>query len=217
MRIYAGRTTSFFPAAINQSVNRNRMDKGQQAGILIRSDIALISSQGKSSSLLANLMNQKEMIRSNKESLITRILDEEDGGGTAGLQEQLEEYEKQLDQIDEQIASEMAKQVEGTEGQSKRSEEQKAQKIQETQETQETGTQISDGETIMKLTKLSADLEKTQTVDQARVRREGEKRVCEAEMELGSAAAEQKLDRINKTEQLTEKLAPLWRNGAVRQ
>lgn len=214
MRIYAGRTTSFFPAAINQSVNRNRMDKGQQAGILIRSDTALISSQGKSSGLLANLMNQKEMIRSNKESLITRMLDEEDGGGTAGLQEQLEEYEKQLDQIDEQIASEMAKQVEGTEGQSKSSEEQKAQKIQETQET---GTQISDGETIMKLTKLSADLEKTQTADQVRVRREGEKRVCEAEMELGSAAAEQKLDRINKTEQLTEKLAPLWRNGAVRQ
>lgn len=214
MRIYAGRTTSFFPAAINQSVNRNRMDKGQQAGILIRSDTALISSQGKSSGLLANLMNQKEMIRSNKESLITRMLDEEDGGGTAGLQEQLEEYEKQLDQIDEQIASEMAKQVEGTEGQSKSSEEQKAQK---THNTQETGTPISDGETIVQLTKLSADLEKTQTADHARVRREGEKRVCEAETELGSAAAERKLDRINKTEQLTEKLAPLWRNGAVRQ
>ena len=32
MRIYAGQATSFFPAAaINQSVNRNRMDHGQQA------------------------------------------------------------------------------------------------------------------------------------------------------------------------------------------
>lgn len=214
MRIYAGRTTSFFPAAINQSVNRNRMDKGQQAGILIRSDTALISSQGKSSGLLANLMNQKEMMRSNKESLINRMLDGEDGGGTAGLQEQLEEYEKQLDQIDEQIASEMAKRARGTEGQGKSSEEQKAQK---THNTQETGTPASDGEKIVQLTRLSADLEKTQTADQARVRREGEKRVCEAEMELGSAAAERKLDRINKTEQLTEKLAPLWRNGAVKQ
>lgn len=214
MRIYAGRTTSFFPAAINQGVNRNRMDKGQQAGILIRSDTALISSQGKSSGLLVNLMNQKEMIRSNKESLITRMLDEEDGGGAAGLQEQLEEYEKQLDQIDEQIASEMAKQARGAEGQGKSSEEQKAQK---THNTQETGTPASDGETTVQLTRLSADLEKTQTADQARVRREGEKRVCEAEMELGSAAAGRKLDRINKTEQLTEKLAPLWRNGAVKQ
>lgn len=211
MRIYAGRTTSFFPAAINQSVNRNRMDKGQQAGILIRSDTALISSQGKSSGLLVNLMNQKEMIRSNKESLITRMLDEEDGGGAAGLQEQLEEYEKQLDQIDEQIASEMAKQARGAEGQGKSSEAQK------THNTQETGTPASDGETTVQLTRLSADLEKTQTADQARVRREGEKRVCEAEMELGSAAAGRKLDRINKTEQLTEKLAPLWRNGAVKQ
>lgn len=168
MRIYAGQATSFFPAAaINQSVNRNRMDHGQQALPAMRTDTALISPQGKASSLLANLMNQKEMLRSSKESLLTRMLDDEDGSSMAGLQEQLEEYEKQLEEIDEQIASEMAKQNESAKEQGSSG--------QKPQKTEETGTPAFDGGTIAKLTKLSADLEKTQTADQARVRREGEK------------------------------------------
>ena len=200
MRIYTGQTASLFQAAaMNQSLNRNRADqtKGQQAGTLMRGDIALISPQGKASSLLANLMNQKELVQSSKESLITRILDEEDGGSPAGLQEQLEEYEKQLDKINEQIAAEMAKQAEGTKEQGGTG--------QKPEQNQGMDVSAVDGETITELTKLSADLEKTQTVDQARVRREGEKRVCEAEMKLGSDAAERKLKKINQTEEMTEK------------
>lgn len=196
-------------AAINQSVNRNRMDHGQQALPAMRTDTALISPQGKASSLLANLMNQKEMLRSSKESLLTRMLDDEDGSSMAGLQEQLEEYEKQLEEIDEQIASEMAKQNESAKEQGSSG--------QKPQKTEETGTPAFDGGTIAKLTKLSADLEKTQTADQARVRREGEKRVCEAEIELGSEAAKRKLDQINETEQMTEKWMPFWKNGAAGQ
>lgn len=211
MRIYTGQTAGLFQAAaMNQSLNRNRADqtKGQQAGTLMRGDIALISPQGKASSLLANLMNQKELVQSSKESLITRILDEEDGGSPAGLQEQLEEYEKQLDKINEQIAAEMAKQAEDTKEQSGTG--------QKPEVNQGMDVSAVDGETITELTKLSADLEKTQTADQARVRREGEKRVCEAEMKLGSDAAERKLKKINQTEEMTEKFAPMWRNGVVR-
>ena len=186
---------------MNQSLNRNRADqtKGQQAGTLMRGDIALISPQGKASSLLANLMNQKELVQSSKESLITRILDEEDGGSPAGLQEQLEEYEKQLDKINEQIAAEMAKQAEGTKEQGGTG--------QKPEQNQGMDVSAVDGETITELTKLSADLETPQTADQARVRREGEKRVCEAEMKLGSDAAERKLKKINQTEEMTEKFS----------
>lgn len=212
MKIYTGQTASLFQAAaMNRSLNRNRMgqtDQGQQAGTQMRGDIALISPQGKASGLLANLMNQKEMIQSSKESLITRSLDEEEGGSLAGLQEQLEEYEKQLDQINGQIAAEMAKQAEN------RGEQNSA--GQHLEKNQETDASAVDGETMTELTKLSADLEKTQTADQARVRREGEKRVCEAEIKLGSAAAERKLEKLNQTEQMTEKWAPLWQNGKVR-
>ena len=87
---------------------------------------------------------------------------------------------------------------------------------QKPEKNQERDAPAVDGETMTELTKLSADLEKTQTADQARVRREGEKRVCEAELKLGSAAAERKLEKINQTEQMTEKFAPLWKNRTVR-
>ena len=205
MRIYTGQTARLFQAAaMNQSFNTKRADQvgqGQQAGMQMRSDTALISPLGKASSLLANLMNQKELIQSSKESLITRVLDEEDGGAPAGLQEQ-------LDQINGQLAAEMAKQAENTKEQGSMG--------QKPEKNQEMDAPAVDGETMTELTKLSADLEKTQTADQARVRREGEKRVCEAELKLGSAAAERKLEKINQTEQMTEKFAPLWKNRTVR-
>lgn len=173
MRIYTGQTARLFQAAaMNQSFSTKHADQagqGQQSGTQMRSDTALISPQGKASSLLANLMNQKELIQSSKESLITRILDEEDGSAPAGLQEQLEEYEKQLNQINGQIAAEMAKQAENTKEQGSMG--------QKPEKNQEMDASAVDGETMTELTKLSADLEKTQTADQARVRREGEKRV----------------------------------------
>lgn len=203
MRINIGQTDSLFQAgAVNRSISPNRTDKGQQAGALMRSDLAVISPQGKSASLLANLMNQKELIQSNKESLIARSLDEESMGSSAGLQEQLEEYEKQLDTINEQIAAEMAKQAEPLGEQSG---------IVKNPHAAE--KQDSDDDEIVELTKMSVDLEKAQTADQARVRREGEKRVCESELKLGSTAAERKLDKIKEVENLTGRLEPLWRKG----
>lgn len=201
MRINIGQTTSLFQAgAINRSLNQNHAEKGQQSGAPIRCDVAVISPQGKSASILANLMNQKELIQSNKESLIARTLDEENGGCTAGLQEQLEEYEKQLDTVNEQIASEMAKQTENVGGQDRTG-----------QKDQMAAKSASEDDEIAELTKLSVDLEKTQTADQARVRREGEKRVCEAELKLGSSAAERKLDKIKEMENITGKWEPMWK------
>lgn len=201
MRIHIGQTTSIFQVgAINRSLNQNRTDKEQPAGALMRTDVAVISPRGKSAGILANLMNQKELIQSNKELLITQTLKEEDGGSAADLQEQLEEYEKQLDTVNGQIAAEMTKQADNTGEQNSIG--------QKNQTAEEPGP---DDDEIEKLTKLSVDLEKTQTADQARVRREGEKRVCEAELKLGSAAAEQKLDKIKEMENIMGKWAPLWK------
>lgn len=215
MRINTGQTANIFQTgSINQRMNRNynmnQLDKGQQAGALMRTDIAAISPQGKASGLLANLMNQKELIQSNKDFLITRALDDESGAGSAALQEQLEEYEKQLDTINEQIAAAMASQAESTGAQGSAGKAPQG----------ETG--ISDGadsaseeEQIAELTKLSADLEKAQVAEQAHVRREGEKRVCESEIKLGSVAAERKLDKIKEVEKMTGQLEPLWRKRVV--
>ena len=186
MRIYTGQTTHLFQAAaINHSINKNRPGKEEQAGTPMRMDMAFISPQGKSSGLLANLMSQKELIQSNKEYLLTKALDEENAGGAAGLQEQLEDYEKQLDSLNEQIAAELAKQMEHGGAQ-----EAPGQKPQ-TEEASGGKATVSDEE------------------EQAQVRREGEKRVCEAEIELGGVAAEWKLDKINEIEKMTEKWAPV--------
>lgn len=202
MRIYTGQTTNLFQAAaINHSVSRDCPDRERQAKGTVRTDMAFISPQGKSSSLLANLMSQKELIQSNREYLLTKALDEEDGGA-AGLQEQLEDYEKQLDSINAQIAAEMAKQAENGGTQGTAGEKPQTNKPQ-TDQASDGEVFTSDEGTITGLTKLSAELERTQAAEQAQVRREGEKRVCEAEIELGSTAAERKLNKINTMEKLT--------------
>lgn len=200
MRIYAEQTLNLFQTGLrNHSINQIQSDKGQQAGA-VRRDMAIISPQGKSSSLLANLMNQKELIQANKDYLIEKTLDEENAGGSAGLQEQLEEYEKQLDSIDKQIAAEMAKQAEGAgEGNAA------GQKPLDTKKSE------SKDESLARLTEQAVDFDRAQTVQQADAKREGEKRVCEAEIKMGSQAAERKLDKAEQMESLTNQIRPLLR------
>lgn len=61
-------------------------------------------------------------------------------------------------------------------------------------------------EKITELTELSVKQEKTQASARAQERREGEMRVCEAEIKLGSAAAKFRLDKIKKTERMTRQI-----------
>lgn len=199
MRVYTGQIGMFFPAdAINNSVHRNCSDELQRAGAFTRADTAVISPQGKSASLLANLMRQRELIQMNKEALVKRTLDDENGCGSAGLKEQLEEYKKQLDKLDEQIAAEMAKQAENTD-----------EKDSTYQNTKDMAASENE-EAPAQLAQMSARLENTEKAEQVRREREGEKRVCETEIELGgSVAAEQKLDRINQLERLTSQIMPV--------
>ena len=201
MRIYADQTVNLFQTAIRTpGMNQNISNQGQQPGA-IRRDMAAISPQGRSAGLLANLMNQKELIQSNKDSLIQMTLDEDNSGSMAGLQEQLEEYEKQLDEIDGQIAAELARQEEGA-GEKNRTE----------QKTQDTKDAEPADESLASLTKQAAEFDRVQMSQQADLRREGEKRVYKAEMKLGSQAAEQKLEKAEEMERITSQIKPfLWK------
>ncbi len=138
--------------------------KDQKNGVFARNDTAVLSPQGKAASRLANLMSQKELIQMNKDSLLKQALDDETGGGSAGMKEKLEEYDEQLDTLNEQIATEMAKQAE---------DEQETEKIY--QKPQNTLSTESADDSIVRLTELSADLVKAKISGQANVRREGEK------------------------------------------
>lgn len=168
---------------------------------LVRRDRAVISPQGKANGLLANLMNQKELIEMNKTSLLKQALDKEQGIDAPGLKEKLEEYEEQLRSLDEQIVSEMAKQSEegGVSGTALDTEGQTS--IIENDGAPGDGENLEDiNETMTELTDLSGELKKAQSVGSAYERREGEKRVCAAEIKLGSTAAKSRLEKIKKTE-----------------
>lgn len=54
-------------------------------------------------------------------------------------------------------------------------------------------------------------MDKAQTSEQLRNRREGEKKVCESEIELGSEAAKRRLTELEEKEQLTAQVQPFLR------
>ena len=189
------------PGLGNPGFRKNVFGNGQPQGNVMRSDTAALSPQGKAASRLANLMSQKELIQMNKDSLLKRALDDESGAGSAGMKEQLEEYEEQLDVLNEQIASEMAKQAEETEKDNE--------KDTAYQKPQNTPPADSLEDSIDRITELSADLDMAKISNQANVRREGEEYVCKAEIKQGSTAAKRKLEKIRQMERYTGAYAPI--------
>ena len=201
MRITFDQTNGFLQTG-NESrgFRQNIAGQDQKNGAFMRSDRAVFSPQGKMAGRLANLMSQKELIQMNKDSLLKQTLDEENGTGSAGLKEQLEEYEEQLDTLNKQIAAEMAKQAEETKEQDKIY-----------QKPQNTPSPESVDDSIARLTELSTDLEKAQIHGQASIRREGEKNVYESEIKLGSTAAKRKLEKVREMERYTGQLGKILR------
>ncbi len=185
------------PGLGNPGFRKNVSGNGQPQENVMRIDTAALSPQGKAASRLANLMSQKELIQMNKDSLLKRALGDEPGAGSAGMKEQLEEYEEQLDALNEQIASEMAKQAAETE------------KDTAYQKPQNTPPADSLEDSIDQITELSADLDMAKISNQANVRREGEENVCKAEIKQGSTAAKRKLEKIRQMERYSGAYAPM--------
>ena len=208
MRINIGQTTNLFHSqAVNNSLRRNLPLNGQQTADDRRTDQVSLSPRGKSSGLLASLMNQKELIRMNKDTLIKRELGE-DGVKTGNFSKQLEDYEKQLEELDEQIAREMAKQARGEDEESTIH-----------KDPRKTDSEKTPEENMLELsTENSAAVEKTQVMENAREKRERDKITAETELQLselqrckrgGSPVAERKLDEVAEKEQLLDQIWPL--------
>lgn len=110
MYVNVSRTNGLFHAeAINRKFNQNTGNEEEKKGVLIRSDVAMISQKGKAMSVVERLMKQKDFIRECKDSLLEQMADKESGYCSAEIAKKMEEYEKQLDSIDEEIAKELAK------------------------------------------------------------------------------------------------------------
>ncbi|MBU5675314.1 hypothetical protein KQI88_02655 [Alkaliphilus sp. MSJ-5] len=178
-----GMQNNFFNVRhINQGLNQNNFaikNSEQQE----RKDTVSISSLGKASSLIESLIKQKQNITEMKNELIGTTL--EKGGNMDSIKSQLECFEKQLKNIDEQIAQTMAEQSK------RQAESQKeiAYKKPKTEEEIQT-------ERLNSIVSLSSSLSQAQVVSSAKTKVDGESRILEMEIKLdesrGGASASKK-------------------------
>lgn len=183
-----------------ETVNR-KFSQGAEKGeadksVFLRRDIAAISPKGKAMGAIERLMKQKDFIRECKDSLLAQMADTESGICRADLTEKIEEYEKQLDSLDKQIAKELAKQPEEAE----KPEESNGYKGKRPLSKQELNSQR-----MAELTELSAKLKQSEVMDSVKNRMEGEKAVLEAELKSGDS--ERKRQRIAEIDDRTAKLS----------
>lgn len=197
MKITLSGQNSIFQAsmAINQKLEKNAVQNGNQedASSSIRMDSVLLSRQGKKQSLIQQLMTQKQLIQENKNSLIKNGA--EDGQIDKN---KLEEYEKQLEMIDEQIAQAMAD--EATENsENDDNSDSKKEMTKEEYEAQKMTDMIS----------ISTGMEKAQGMMSTKDRLDQEAAIKESELENDqylSGSPQWKLERIAEIKSRSAKL-----------
>ncbi len=197
MNIHIGKVNGLFHTeGINHRSDHNTGNGERKNGVLLRRDIALVSQKGKAMSMVERLMKQKDFIRECKDSLIKQMADQESGYCSADLAKKVEEYEKQLDSIDDQIAEALAKQNDGTE---------QSKEKNTYNRSQQSTKQEWNNKKISELTEMSVKLNQSEITDSVKNRLEGEKNVLEAELKSGDS--ERKRQRIAEIDDRTEKLA----------
>lgn len=187
MKINLSGQNSIFQAsmAINQKMERNAVQNGKQeeSSPLARMDSVLLSRQGKKQSLIQQLMTQKQLIQENKNALIKKGAE----GGPID-QNKLEEYEKQLEMIDEQIAQAMAEEV-TEDSENSENDDSKKEMTKEDYETKKMTDFIS----------ISTGMDKTETMMSVKDRLDQEAAVKESELESDrylSGSPQWKIERI---------------------
>ncbi len=180
----------FNAAAINQKINRQNNNDGQQTGLAIRQanrDTLSISGQGKKQNIIQQLMNQKQLIQESKDAEMKRGLE----NGYVN-QDKIDEYNEQLEMLDKQIAEAAAKQAaeEGDEQESKLSDSNKVMSEEEYEQRR-----------MMDILDLSSGVEQAETISSAKEKMDGEARVLKAEIKSdGGKALESKRERVQEIE-----------------
>lgn len=185
----------FYTETINRKFNQNTGVGEEKKGVFLRSDVATISQKGKAMSAVERLMKQKDFISECKESLLKQMADKESGYCDAEITKKIEEYEKQLDSLDREIAKELAKPASGpdaTQGNNRYKGKQAFTK------------QELNNKKMAELTAMSAKLDQSKLTDSVKNRLEGEKNVLKAE--LKSSDSESKRQRISEIDERTAEL-----------
>lgn len=185
----------FHTEAITRKANQGAGNGEEKKSMPFRFDVAQISQKGKTMSAVERLMKQKEFIKECKDSLLEQMTNKESGYCSADIAKKVEEYEKQLESIDQEIAKEMAKPADGSDSLG--------------------GNKIHRGKRLLtkqelnnkrmaELTQLSGKLEQSEVVDSVKDRLEGEKHVLEAELKIDES--ERKRERVAEIDDRTEEL-----------
>lgn len=168
-----GQSNLFQNVAMNQALHRMKNNEQAASGVMqfANRDTVTLSPQGQKQSMVQQLMSQKDLIQECKNNLM------EKGVEQGYLDEaKLKEYDEQLKAIDEQIAQAMTQEP----------------------ETDKTTGQKADGTSDQDdITKVSMNLEQSQTVLSVQNRLEGQIRVMEDEIKSdGSRASDGKIERL---------------------
>lgn len=180
----------FNAAAINQKVSRLNNDNTAQAGLAIQQsnrDSVFISGQGKKQSIIQQLMDQKQLIQESRDAEMKRGLE----GGYVN-QDKIDEYDKQLEMLDKQIAEATAKQFE-EDGEEKDSALAADNKVMTEEEYEQ--------RKMMDIMDLSSGVDQAEIVSSAKAKMDGEARVLKAEIKSdGGNALDSKMERIKEIE-----------------
>ncbi len=144
-------------------------------------DATVISPVGKKQSMLELLMKQKEFLQEQKKSL----MDSSQENGT-DVKTQLEEFEKRLKEIDNQISQLQARQAEETE------DEDSDGRIYDKPKTKEE----AQADQLNSISVLSANQEQAETIHQEKNHLAGTIRVLEAEISRGHGNIEAKSKKV---------------------
>ncbi len=200
MRIYGGRNLNLGYAGIgNRNWNQGKNACGVNGGA--RNDSAQISPQGKASGMLTNLFRQKELIEECRQSVLKRAMEKQEQGISVNIQEQLKEYDAQLEAVEEQIAKELTRQFE--------KELEKEEK--NTYENPRTVTrQEAENERMTKVAELTNSLDQIGQMTDVKDHLDGQIRVTKAELKTDEerlVATDEKRKRLSEMESKSEDLA----------
>lgn len=160
--------------------NSAKINMNTVSSVFKNRDVLTISKQGKTESLVQQLLNQKKLIQENKEALLEKGLE----NGYIE-QEKLDDFDEQLKAIDEQIAK-----VYSEETQDKTDE--KTSKKYKTMTEDEYRQQK-----LNSIFSISGSLKNSEIALSVKSKMEGEKNVLESEIKKdGSNASESKFKRI---------------------
>lgn len=179
-----------FVSSAKQSSILSQNQKTQDTLTIGQQARQLFQSTSQSSNAMENLMKQRQHIQEMRSNLVERTL--EDGQGVSTIKEQLKEFDKQIREIESEIAKEkMGKQEESTEEKDKAIESERP------------------SSTMDQMIQSSVSLQHAKSITQAKGGLEREERTLKSEIKLDASRGvhiESKAERLSTIEERITKL-----------